>query len=414
MSGIHKKIGLVLGLVILVVFFIFSYSQEHASIGLMAGIASLMTIWWITEAVPIPVTALVPVALFPCFKIMTGKAVSSLYFNNMVFLFTGGFIIALAMKKCNLHRRIALYIISIIGSRPRRIVLGFMCATAFLSMWISNTATAVMMVPIAMSLIDVVNRKTDDLQSGFKNDNDKIHKNASDNFALTLMLGIAYAASIGGISTLIGTPANLVLTRIYEIQFPQENPISFASWMIMALPLSIVFLLIAWFILTVVMFPTADNIIFKGKDVLRYEREKLGEIRPAEKRVLIVFVATVMLWLFRGDISMTVNFRLITIPGWSSILGIAEHVDDGTIAITMAILLFLISSKEGDGKKLMDWETAVKLPWGILLLFGGGFALAGGFTESGLSQWIGERLHFLVQCSQGVLIGGIGLSSVKL
>jgi sodium-dependent dicarboxylate transporter 2/3/5 len=294
-----------------------------------------------------------------------------------------------------------------IGSRPRQIVLGFMCATAFLSMWISNTATTVMMVPIAMSVIDVVGRKK---KEGLTESSEKtLLGDGGDNFALTLMLGIAYAASIGGVATLIGTPTNLILTQVYETQFPQSNPISFAGWFVMAMPLSVLFLAVAWFMLTRILFPTANDSIFDGQEVIRSERAKLGRISPAEMRVLILFLATAFLWLFRTSIAFTIGGTAIAIPGWSNILGIAKYVDDGTIAIVMSILLFIVPSKMGKGEKLMDWETAVKLPWGIILLFGGGFALAGGFTESGLSLWIGERLHFLAQCSDGVLVGGIGL-----
>lgn len=223
------------------------------------------------------------------------------------------------------------------------------------------------------------------------------------------MLGIAYAASIGGVATLIGTPTNVILSRIYEIQFPQADPISFVSWFLMALPLSVVFLGVTWFVLTGILFPTAKGTIFDGRDVIRYERAKLGPMSRAEKYVLTVFLATVLLWLFRADIDLAIGSAPIIIPGWSSILGIEKHVDDGTVAVVMAILLFVIPSREQKSKKLMDWETAVKLPWGILLLFGGGFALAGGLMESGLSQWVGEKLHFLAQYPHWVLVGGIGL-----
>jgi sodium-dependent dicarboxylate transporter 2/3/5 len=409
MSKRHQKIGLVLGLAAFAAFAILWRNTEYPTMGPMAGIAVLMAVWWMGEAVPLPATALLPIALFPCLRIMSAKTASSLFFNKVIFLFLGGFIIALAMKKCNLHRRIALGIIAVIGSRPRQIVFGFMCATAFLSMWVSNTATTVMMVPIAMSVIDVVGQKIGRPSSN-SDETVSIAKHISpNNFALTLMLGIAYAASIGGVATLIGTPTNLILAQVYETQFPEANPISFAGWFVMAFPLSIVFLAVAWFTLTRVLFPTADSRIFDGQDVIRQERAKLGPISTAEMRVLGIFLATAFLWLFRMDINLSIGTSVIEIPGWSNMLGIAEHVDDGTVAMVMAILLFIIPSGQNKEEKLMDWETAAKLPWGILLLFGGGFALAGGFTESGLSQWIGEKLHFLAQYPNGVLVGGIGL-----
>jgi sodium-dependent dicarboxylate transporter 2/3/5 len=206
MRKTHQTIGLVLGLVAFAACAIFWRDASHPTMGSMAGIAMLMAVWWISEAVPLPVTALLPIALFPFLGIMNANTAATLFFNKLIFLFVGGFIIALAMKKCNLHRRIALGIIAMIGSRPHQIVLGFMCATAFLSMWISNTAAAVMMVPIAMSVIEVLRQSSlncDD-ETGLKGQ-------GPDNFALTLMLGIAYAASIGGVATLIGTPTNLIL-----------------------------------------------------------------------------------------------------------------------------------------------------------------------------------------------------------
>jgi sodium-dependent dicarboxylate transporter 2/3/5 len=265
------------------------------------------------------------------------------------------------------------------------------------------------MVPIAMSVIEVVGQKIGRSSSKSNDETGAIGQSPPNNFALTLMLGIAYAASIGGVATLIGTPTNLILAQVYETQFPEANPISFAGWFVMALPLSIVFLAVAWFTLTRVLFPTADNRIFDGRDVIRQERAKLGPISAAEMRVLIIFLATAFLWFFRKDINLSIGTSGMAIPGWSNMLGIAKYIDDGTVAIVMAILLFIIPSKQHKGERLMDWETAVKLPWGILLLFGGGFALAGGFTESGLSQWIGGRLHFLAQYPNGVLVGGIGL-----
>jgi sodium-dependent dicarboxylate transporter 2/3/5 len=369
----------------------------------MAAIAALMAIWWIAEAIPIPATALLPVVLFPCFKIMNGKDVSALYFNHLIFLFMGGFIIALAIEKWNLHRRVALGIIALIGSRPRQIVLGFMSATAFLSMWISNTATTMMMLPIAMSVIEVVRKPRDEgpidpaLQAQ--------HTKRLDNFSVTLMLAIAYAASIGGISTIIGTPPNVVFTGIYDAIKPESaESISFVHWMLMAFPLSLTFLFIAWFMLTYVIFPTGRARFFDGDgNVIHKEREKLGTISVPEFRVLLVFLATVLLWFFRKNIDL----GFLKIPGWSNAMGLESFVNDGTAAIAMALLLFIIPSGKGKSTMLMNWETAVKLPWGILLLFGGGFALAGGFTASGLSEWLGQRLAFVAPWGTPALVASI-------
>jgi len=407
MNTAVKKIGFVAGLVGFVLLLVFYKHPEYPQAGAMAGVTCLMAVWWITEAIPIPATALVPLALFGVLKIMTGKETAPFYANYLIFLFTGGFIIALAMERWNLHRRIALGIIGLIGSKPRQLVLGFMLATAFLSMWISNTATTMMFLPIAMSVIGVIRQKIKDDHAGLEDVKLKERLRFLDNFSVTLMLSIAYAASIGGISTLVGTPTNVSLLRIYEIHFPQAAEISFASWFAMALPLSMVFLLIAWFVMTVVLFPTRGGRFFEGDEVIRRERAKLGPMSAAELRVLIVFAATAVLWFLRRDIRLGPGEGGFVIPGWSGLLGIAEYVDDGTVAIFMALLLFIIPSGKKKGQVLMNWETAVKLPWGILLLFGGGFALAGGIKETGLSTLIGEQLKFLAPYPSYVLVGGI-------
>jgi sodium-dependent dicarboxylate transporter 2/3/5 len=341
-----------------------------------AAVAALMAIWWITEAVPIPATALLPIALFPLLGIMDGKSVAGTYFNHIIFLFIGGFIMALAMQKWNLHRRIALRTILLIGASPRRIVFGFMAATAFLSMWISNTATTMMMVPIALAVII----KLKETAAA-----DKVSR-----FAVGLLISIAYAASIGGIATLIGTPPNLSFTRIYSIYFPNAPEITFAGWFMFGLPCSIIFLAIAWLLITAFFVPRgmsriADVGLFKD------EHRSLGKMTREEKIVLLLFTCLALLWLFRKDIGA----GAFTIPGWSTLLPVPGYIDDGTIAITIALLLFVIPAKTKGKGRLMDWKTASKLHWGIVILFGGGFALASGFKESGLSVWVAEQLNGL-------------------
>ncbi len=352
-----------------------------------AAVAALMAIWWITEAIPIPATALLPVALFPLLGIMKGKTVAASYFNHIIFLFIGGFIMALAMQKWNLHRRIALRIILIIGSSPRRILLGFMLATAFLSMWISNTATTMMMVPIALAVIIKLRES-----SGKK----------MSRFSAGLLIGIAYAASIGGIATLIGTPPNLSFTRIFSIYFPNAPEITFANWFMFGLPCSIIFLFISWIIMTSFFMPK-QQINTINIDIFKEEYRHLGRIRYEEKVVLLLFVSLAFLWLFRSDI----NVGRLIIPGWSTILPVPAYVDDGTVAIVMALLLFMIPAKSKGSGRLMDWDTAVKLHWGIVLLFGGGFALASGFKESGLSVWVAEQLTGLADVTPVVLVASV-------
>ncbi len=339
----------------------------------MAAVAVLMAGWWITEAIPIPATALLPVALLPLLGIMRGRDVAALYFNHIIFLFIGGFIFALAMQKWNLHRRIALRIILLLGTGPRRMILGFMVATWFLSMWISNTATTMMMVPMAMAII---------LQFRESFGAERVSR-----YAVALLIGIAYAASVGGIATLIGTPPNLSFARIFQLTFPAAPEISFATWFVFALPLSTVFLLIAWGVLCRMF--GIDGAGFSGeRELFKQEHRQLGRIRFEEVAILVLFVLLVFLWMFRRDIDL----GIWVIPGWTRIMPVPGFIDDGTIAVSLALLLFLIPARSGRAGRLMDWQTATQLQWGIVILFGGGFALASGFRESGLSAWLGEQL----------------------
>lgn len=387
-----KKISLVVGvLAFLTLLLLGNLDPEHPEITKMAAVALLMAIWWISEAIPLAATALVPVALFPLLGILPGKKTAALYFNSIIFLFIGGFIVALAMQKWNLHKRIALKLILIIGLSPRRIVLGFMVATAFLSMWISNTATTMMMVPIAAAIILKME--------------DNLTPHEVRNFSLALLLGIAYSASIGGLATLIGTPPNLSFARIYSIYFPNAPEVTFAAWFAFALPLSILFFVLIWTFLVSVFCRSASTREV-DKSLLQEEYQKLGPASFEEKVILAIFLLMACLWLTRKDI----NTGLFLLPGWSGLLSQPVFIDDGTVAIFMALLLFVIPSKKGEGGRIMDWESAKNLPWGIVLLFGGGFALAGGFKESGLSMWIGNALAGLEALNPILLVIIICLS----
>ena len=356
-------------------------SPGHPEVTRMAAVAVLMAGWWITEAIPIPATALLPVALFPLLGILDGRDAAAFYFNDTIFLFIGGFIFALAMQRWELHRRIALRIILILGTSPRRLMLGFMVATWFLSMWISNTATTMMMIPMAIAIVL-------QLREHFG------EKNVAG-YGAGLLLSIAYAASIGGIATLIGTPPNLSFRRILTIVFPDAPEISFATWLIFALPISVVFLFLCWGLLGQ-LFARGTGMKAGETDLFRSEYRKLGKLSVEEKVVLVLFALLVFLWMFRQD--------LFFIPGWSRILPEPSFARDGTVAISVAVLLFLIPAPSRPGERLMDWDTAVKLRWGIVLLFGGGFALAGGFAESGLSSWLGGRLSALADFPPVVLV----------
>lgn len=347
----------------------------HPEITATAAVALLMAAWWITEAIPLAVTALIPLVLFPLLGIMNGKDVSGQYVNHIIFIFIGGFLVALAMERWNLHKRMALRVLMFFGVNPKFILLGFMVSTALLSMWISNTATTMMMIPIALAIVG----KLEDLLGS-----EKVRK-----FAIGIFLSIAFSASIGGIATLIGTPPNLSFVRIFAIFFPQAPEISFAKWFFFAFPISVFFLVIAWILLSLI-FCSREKLIMDKKIFLNQYRS-LGPISFEEKVVLLDFFLLVLLWMFRAEIKI----GSLTIPGWSTLFPWSEYINDGTIAIGMALVLFLIPSRTQRNGRVMNWETARKLPWNIVLLFGGGFALASGFKVSGLSQWMGEQLKGL-------------------
>ena len=353
------------------------------------AITILMAIWWISEVIPLAVTALIPVVLFPLFGVLDGKTVSATYFNSIIFLFLGGFIIALAIQKWNLHKRIAIKILMLTGVSPGKILAGFMISTAFLSMWISNTATALMMIPIVISVIDSFD--------------EYLSKKDGSNFSVALLLGIAYSASLGGIATLVGTPPNLAFVKIFEINYPSAPEISFGQWMIFALPISIVFLIILWIFLNSYFLKGINVSESFNKNMFRDKYKELGKMIMEEKVVLYIFIAFALLLLFRTDIKLG-DF---VIKGWNNLLNHPKHINDGTVAIFISILLFLIPARKKKSiphQHLMDWETAKKIPWNIILLFGGGFALAKAFVESGLSVWIGNQIAVFANLHIFILI----------
>lgn len=323
-----------------------------------------IALWWVTEAVPIAVTALLPIVLFPLTGALDLSTTTASYGHKYVFLYLGGFILAMAIEKWHLHKRIALHIIKLIGTNVRKIILGFMIATAFLSMWISNTATSVMMLPIGMSIISQLKDNPSTIE-----DENKI-------FGKALMLSIAYSASIGGIATLIGTPPNLVfagyIQEVYDIE------ISFLQWLKFGLPISLVLLIISWLYITRFAFKFEQNQFPGGKTEIQKLITELGPMKREEKTVLVVFVITAICWISRSFILEKL------LPG----------LDDTIIAIIAAITLFTISAS-GKDKRIIHWKEAVNIPWGIILLFGGGMALATGFEISGLALWIGTQMTLL-------------------
>jgi sodium-dependent dicarboxylate transporter 2/3/5 len=332
-----------------------------------------IAIWWITEAIPIAVTALLPLVLFPLSGGLDLPTTSGSFGHKYVFLYMGGFIIAIAIEKWNLHKRIALNIINFIGSDIRKIILGFMMATAFLSMWISNTATAVMMLPIGIAIIKQLRDNPDTIE-----DENLI-------FGKALMLGIAYSASIGGVATLIGTPPNLVLAGVVLDTYGYE--ITFMQWFTFGLPISIILLFICWKYLTRYAFSFKQTEFPGGKEEIKRQLQLLGKISYEEKSVGFIFAFTAFCWITRSFLLQQF------LPG----------LDDTIIAICFAIVLFLIPARNRK-EQLINWEEAVQMPWGIILLFGGGMALAKGFEVSGLAVWIGSQMTSLSGLSIIVLI----------
>jgi sodium-dependent dicarboxylate transporter 2/3/5 len=354
-----------------------------------AAVTALVACWWISVAIPIPATSLLPLALFPLVGVMSIRDTAVPYANSNVFLFMGGFIIALGVQRWGLHRRIALHIVRVIGTGRATLVLGFMVASAFLSMWISNTATTMMMLPIGLAVISALS-ELEEHESGRQ----------QENFAAAIMLGIAYAASVGGVATPIGTPPNIAFQGQLVQLFPKAKEISFGYWMLLFVPLVAVFLPVVWLVLTRVTCRITARPLSAGRRVAREHLAKLGPMRGPEIAMLVVFAATAVLWMARKIPVGGADY------GWAAIIerllspddgGLhrfrAEFINDATVAIGMAILLFAIPAgrdQAGRKRRLMNWETAERLPWGILLLFGGGFSIAAGFQASGLSVWLGE------------------------
>ncbi len=365
MPGKYSLPGLLLGPVLFVIILLLPIPAGMTPEGLrVAAVAVLMAVWWITEAIPVPATALLPILLFPLLGVLSGGDVTRAYGHELIYLFLGGFLIAVTMEKWNLHHRIALHTIRIVGVTPNRIVLGFMLATAFLSMWISNTAATMMMVTIAMAVLHEV---ADEIK----------HEPGELQFGTGLMLGIGYAASIGGIATLIGTPPNAIFAGVVEKTYGYS--ISFLEWMSFGLPLSIVMLAIAWFYLTRIVFRSEVNELPGGRELIERQIEQLGAMSREEKYVTVVFCTVAALWILRG---------LFNPPD-------LKMVKDSTIAIGGALVLFMIPVNLKRREFLLDWKTAVTIPWDIIILFGGGFALAQGFNESGLTRWLAEQLTVL-------------------
>ncbi|MFV0445919.1 MAG: SLC13 family permease [Planctomycetaceae bacterium] len=363
----------------------------------LGAVVALMAICWMTQAIAIEVTSLLPLALFPLLGIMSAKEVSQSYFSDSSFLYMGGFVLALGIERWGLHRRIALAVTSAIGVGSKRIVLGFMLGTFVISMWISNTAATLLMLPIVMALLSGLEECHAD---------EPRRDPAFRHLAMAATLGVGYSATIGGMATLVGTPTNLVFVDIFQKLYPEAPPMSAGQWMTIWVPFSVVFVLIAWGLLT--LFSGEPR--WKGRldrGLFRRQLSALGPMQTGERWMLGLFAFTVAAWLLRTDFKVG---EAVLIPGWGRLanhwltyLGVThpgDWVNDSTVAMFVAVVMFVVtirSSADQVRTPLMDWPTASRLPWGILLLFGGGFALADACKSTGLSQWAGERLAVLVE-----------------
>ncbi|WOF23488.1 DASS family sodium-coupled anion symporter [Microbacterium betulae] len=359
---------------------------------LTAAVAVLMAAWWMTQALPLPVTALIPLALFPVLgrDDETSAAdvmgqIGASYGNPIIFLFLGGFMLALAMQRWNLHKRLALLVIRAIGTKPTSMIGGFMIATALLSMWVSNTATAVMMLPIGVSVLLLVANASDLDTTGDEDARPGGHSAMRTRFGTALMLGIAYAASIGSLGTIISTPPNVLFAA--HMREAHGVDISFGQWMLVGVPLGAVFLFLAWVLLAKVVFRPEITEIPGGREMIGAELAKLGRMTSGEIRVLVVFVLAALGWV------------LVPLL-WPEAQPVSEH----GIAIVVALLLFILPAGANRGVRLLDWSAANELPWGVLLLFGGGLALSSQFTASGLSAWIGAQVEGLAGVPVWVLV----------
>ncbi|MCT1591168.1 SLC13 family permease [Kocuria palustris] len=368
-------LGLAVGLVLGILVYLVMPGDVPQEARLTAATAVLMAVWWMTEALPIPATALVPLIVFPTLGSTPLDDVGASYGKNVIFLFMGGFLLALAMQRWNLHRRMALLTVRLIGTRPPQMIAGFMIATGFLSMWVSNTATAVMMLPIGISVLLLVNKTSDAIDDPVDADEEAAATPVKSNFGTALMLGIAYAASIGSLGTIIGTPPNTLLVGYMASE--HDVQIGFGQWMIVGVPLAVVLMAACWFLLTKVLFKPEIDEIPGGRKLIDDELAKLGTTSAGERRVLVIFVLAALAWVF---VPLVTDWVGADTP----------PITDAGIAMTVGVLLFLLPAGAARGVRLLDWDSALKLPWGVLLLFGGGLALSAQFSSSGLTEWIGD------------------------
>ncbi len=342
---------------------IFDFSVVSPQATMVIGVATWMVIWWVTEAIPIPVTALLPIILFPMLGIFDIKTATMAYASPIIFLFMGGFMIALGIEKSNLHTRIALHLINFTGTTPSRIVMGFMLATALLSMWLSNTATTVMMLPMGISVIDQLTAKAGKNEKSMKF------------FAVALMLSIAYAANIGGTATIIGTPPNLVMVGLMKDLYGIE--VHFAQWLLIGFPFAFIMLALTYYVLVKFIFRLHTIKLDVSKNLLHDRLLELGKLKKEEKLVIGIFLVTAFSWIFKANVNAWLNYELL---------------NDSTTAILGGALMFTIPSDLKKKRAILKWSDTKKLPWGILILFGGGITLAKGLQQAEIIDYIGNTV----------------------
>ena len=391
------RFGIILGPLVLIIMLFLSPPEGLSQEGwYAAAVTVFMGIWWITEAVPISVTALLPIVLFPLLGVQAIAATTAPYANPLIFLFLGGFILAIAMEKWDLHRRVALVIVSRVGVAPKSIILGFIVAAAFLSMWVSNTATAIMMLPIALSILALIDRGAENSESS-----DLKSTKEKTNFELALILSIAYACNIGGMGTLIGTPPNALLAAFMLENYGIE--IGFLEWMKVGVPLLLVSIPMLYFVLTRWIYPIRITEIPGGKGLIARELDQLGKMTNQEKKVGILFVSAALLWMFRpalvpylpglsdAGIAIAIGVALFLVPAGKQRKDVdqnSEDIDSGSPADSIAN----DDEQGGNYQGILEWKDAQRLPWGILLLFGGGLSMASAISSTGLAAWIGSGI----------------------
>lgn len=373
-----KQVGLWLGPLAFLLMLLTSSAQEAMprEAWVVAGVGIWMATWWSTEAIPVAATAFIPLVSFPLLQVMPVKAVAQSYAHPTIFLFMGAFVLALAVEKWSLHRRIALTVLSKTGTDGRRLILGFMVAAALLSMWMTNTSTAMMLLPIAASVASMVAERSLGASGEEKRD-----------FQVALLLALAYATTIGGMSTIIGTPPNVLLAGFVEETYGRE--IAFFDWMLIGLPLALALLPLGWLVLTRIAFRVDIPASPDAAEVIRDMRAEMGLISAPERRVGLLFLVVVALWMSRK---------------WLNTVSGLEGLSDAGIVMAAGLLLFVIPSEKGSASRLMDWEDVARLPWGVLILFGGGLALAAQVSGSGLAVWLGESLLPVANLGTLVLI----------